>query len=280
MNVSGGVCDKYVNCSTCSNYKPNIFKYDTFQRGTYIPKEKCVQNMIYFILEGEVWVNSMEHPDTILRKGQFILQPVGSSIEYRVHTPTECIKYYFDRIQYVCIERNGKDLLLQSRNAACPVVMECSSSMEAYLQGMKLYLKDDLMCSDFLQAKRSELFYLLTCYYPIKEMVDFYASVYSFSRKFEYFVISNYLKVRDVEDLAELGGYSVSTFRRMFRETFEEPPHQWIVKKKCEDIYKDLKSSDLPIKKISTKYGFDSLANFSHFCRNNLGKSPRAVRME
>ena len=33
---------------------------------------------------------------------------------------------------------------------------------------MKLYLNDDLRCSGLMQAKRSEMVYLLNCYYPIK----------------------------------------------------------------------------------------------------------------
>ncbi|MCD7937097.1 MAG: helix-turn-helix domain-containing protein [Tannerellaceae bacterium] len=52
------------------------------------------------------------------------------------------------------------------------------------------------------------------------------------------------------------------------------------MRQKCQDIQQDLLSSDLSIKDISHKYGFESLANFSHFCRTNFGKSPRALRAE
>lgn len=38
---------------------------------------------------------------------------------------------------------------------------------------MKLYLNDDLRCSGLMQAKRSEMVYLLNCYYPIKELAAF-----------------------------------------------------------------------------------------------------------
>ena len=34
----------------------------------------------------------------------------------------------------------------------------------------------------------------------------------------------------------------------------------------------------MSISEISYKYGFESLSNFSHFCRTNFGMSPRALR--
>ena len=60
-----------------------------------------------------------------------------------------------------------------------------------------------------MQAKRSEMVYLLNCYYPIKELAAFYAPIYRYSHSFQYFVMQNYQKAKDVETFAQLGGYSV-----------------------------------------------------------------------
>ena len=56
-----------------------------------------------------------------------------------------------------------------------------------------------------MQAKRSEMVYLLNCYYPIKELAAFYAPVYRYSHSFQYFVMQNYQKAKDVETFAQLG---------------------------------------------------------------------------
>lgn len=280
MCISGETCTKYVDCSNCENYQKHIFKLRSFPRGVFIPREKCSQNIVYFILKGEVWVNSNEHPDTIIREGEFLLQPVGSEVEFRVHTPTECMIYLFDRVQNVCEKRYQGTMTYITRSETFPSVLKVCPPMQAFLQGMQKYLKDDLLCSGFLQAKRPELFYLLNCYYSIHEIADFYAPVYNYTRSFQFFVINNYHKVKDVEDFAQLGGYSIPTFRRIFKDTFDEPVYKWLMRHKCQDIQQDLLSSDLSIKDISHKYGFESLTNFSHFCRTNFGKSPRALRSE
>ena len=240
-------CTKYTDCSSCSFYQRDIFKYRLYPKGYVIPQTRCMQNMVFFLVKGEIWLNSEEHPDTTFRGGQFVLQPIGSKVECKVLDYTECIIYLFEPIQL-------------------------------FIEGMKLYLNDDLRCSGLMQAKRSEMVYLLNCYYPIKELAAFYAPIYRYSHSFQYFVMQNYQKAKDVETFAQLGGYSVPTFRRIFKDTFGEPAYQWMLKRKCQDIHNDLIMTELSISEICYKYGFESLSNFSHFCRANFGQSPRSVR--
>ena len=131
---------------------------------------------------------------------------------------------------------------------------------------------------DYDGEKWTELVYLLNCYYTLKELAAFYSPIYRYSKSFRYFVMQNYMKAKDVEAFAQMGGYSTPTFRRLFKETFGEPAYQWMLKKKCEDIQNDLTTTEMSISEISYKYGFESLSNFSHFCRTNFGMSPRALR--
>lgn len=273
-------CNKYTDCASCEQFRKDIFKYRSFPRGMFLPRERCSQNIIYFMLKGEVWANSNEHPDTILREGDFILQPVGSHIEFRIHTPTESILFLFDRLQNVCDSRFQSGLGFMENTHPAAIVMNACSPVRFFLEGMKMTLNDDLLCSGYLHSKQAELFYILNCYYTLNELSAFYSPIHNHTMSFRYFIMNNYHKVKDVEAFAQLGGYSVPTFRRMFKETFDEPAYQWMLKQKKQDIFNDITSTSLSITDISAKYGFESLANFSHFCRTNFGKSPRALRTE
>ena len=62
--MSDFICQKYTDCSSCSHYQKQIFKYRSFPKGMMIPKERCSQNTIYFLISGSVRVTSDEHPDT------------------------------------------------------------------------------------------------------------------------------------------------------------------------------------------------------------------------
>ncbi|MDR0994667.1 MAG: helix-turn-helix transcriptional regulator [Tannerella sp.] len=274
-----GRCQKYTDCVLCEHYRKDVFKYRTFPRGKFIPQTRCSRNTIYFILSGETWVNSSEYPDTIVREGHFLLQPLGSVVEFRIHTPLEAILFMFDHVQNVCVAHFSQvQPPLEGRQQSTSIVLETVTPLQMFLQGMRYALNDTLLCHGYLEAKQVELFYLLNCYYSIKELNDFFASVYDQGKGFRSFVMSHYLQVKDVDAFAKLGGYSLTTFRRLFKETFDEPVYQWLLKQKCRDIYKELSTTDKSITEISRQYGFGSLANFSHFCKANFGKSPRALR--
>lgn len=271
---------KFTDCSSCAEYRKQIFKYRSYPKGFILPQERCLQNTLYFLLKGTVQVNSDEHPDTIFSEGQFILQPIGSRVEFKILETTECILYLFERPINICNERFSKGESLAEHLSNVPIVMDMCPPLKYFVEGIRMYLNDDLLCSNFLQAKRTELVYLLNCYYTLKDLAAFYAPIYRYSKSFRYFVMQNYMKAKDVEAFAQMGGYSTPTFRRLFKETFGEPVYQWMLKKKCEDIQIDLTTTELSISEICYKYGFESLSNFSHFCRTNFGKAPRLIRAE
>lgn len=273
-------CQKYTDCASCQHYQKQLFKYRSYPKGMFVPKERCSQNTIYFLVNGKVEANSEEHPNTILVDGQFILQPIGSRVEFRILEATECILYLFEQPQKICQDRFNKGVEIAAESVIAPITMEMCFPLRLFVNGLKMYLENELLCMEFLEAKQTELSFLLNCYYPLKDLAAFYAPIYRYSRTFSYFVMQNYMKAKDVEAFAQMGGYSTSTFRRIFKETFGEPAYQWMLKKKSQDILNELTTTDLSISEICYKNGFESLANFSHFCKTNFGKSPRSLRSE
>lgn len=273
-------CQKYTDCASCPHGQKQMFKYRTYPKGVILPKERCSQNTIYFLISGEVLVKSLEYPDVVLQSGQFIMQPIGSRVEFHVLQSMEGILFQFEVPQNICDERFRKAKEMQVEEPTGSVVMTMCPPLVQYIEGLKMYLNHELICAEFLAAKRTELYFLFNCYYPLKEIATFYAPIYRYSKTFRYFVMQNHLKVKDVESFAQLGGYSTPTFRRLFKETFNEPAYQWMVKKRCEEIHNDLITTEMSISEICYKYNFESLSNFSHFCRTNFGKSPRALRID
>jgi len=90
--------------------------------------------------------------------------------------------------------------------------------------------------------------------------------------------MQNYTKVKNVEEFAHLGGYTTTTFRRLFRNFYGIPVYEWILEKKREGILEDLQHSKLRITEICNRYGFDSLSHLAHFCKDSFGDTPRALR--
>ncbi len=269
---------KITNCATCDDYNREIFKYRSHTKGTFIPEERTKKHTIFFIIEGLVEVKSEEYPNVILHKGDFILQPNGSKASFRMLENSACIMYMFDQPLKVCKERYEKGLAITAQIEPQSIVLEACSPLLHFLEGIRLYLNEDMRCSSLMKAKRTELVHLICSYYTLKDLAIFYSTLYQYSNSFKYFVLHNYKKAKDVEEFAHMSGYSLQTFRRLFKETFKESPYQWMLSKKSIDIMTDLIETNLPITEICKRYNFESLSNFSHFCSTNFGNSPRDIR--
>lgn len=80
------------------------------------------------------------------------------------------------------------------------------------------YLDEQMPCGAFIDLKCQELMYLIICYYPIPQLSKFFYPISSYTESFQYFVMQNYEKVKNVEEFAHLGGYTTTTFQPFIQE--------------------------------------------------------------
>lgn len=89
-------CNRQTDCAQCPKATEGILVHRKFPKGQHFPPDKCTQNCILFILQGELLVNSEEYPGTTLREGQFILQSIGSKLELLALTDVNYVVYWFN----------------------------------------------------------------------------------------------------------------------------------------------------------------------------------------
>lgn len=275
--MEGKTCNIQTDCAHCPKAGDSTILYYSLSKGHHYPTSKCTQNCIIFLLKGDLLINSMEYAGTTLRQKEFFLQAIGSKLEMLALSDCECVIYRFKEPVFVCYERYKKII----RQAQPPLVYSPLKSVPAlthFLEGIILLSKNGMNCQEFALLKQKELNYILNCYYSEHDLSSLFYPISSYTNSFQHFVTQNYANVKTVEELAHLGGYSLTTFRRMFRNMFNEPAYEWMLKKKRESIIKDLEQTNLTISAISHKYGFDTLSHFSNFCKNCFGSSPRELR--
>lgn len=98
-------CGVTMNCLECPKAVTNSIVHASHPRGFHKPAQKCEENIIIFLLKGEVLVNSQEYAGTTLRAGEFILQAIGSKLELLVMEDAECVCYSFNKPEFFCEER-------------------------------------------------------------------------------------------------------------------------------------------------------------------------------
>jgi transcriptional regulator GlxA family with amidase domain len=82
----------------------------------------------------------------------------------------------------------------------------------------------------------------------------------------------------DVEALAKSVHLSRAHFIRSFRETFGEPPHRYLQRRRIERAMAMLRETDRPVTQICFDVGFASLGTFGRTFREIVGQTPTAYR--
>ena len=81
-----------------------------------------------------------------------------------------------------------------------------------------------------------------------------------------------------LEQIAQQACLSEFHFQRLFRQTFERTPHQYMTGRRLERARELLLYTDLSISEICMLIGFQSLGSFSTLFSRQTGMSPSAYR--
>jgi len=92
------------------------------------------------------------------------------------------------------------------------------------------------------------------------------------------YIDSNISGKLNLDEVASAACLSQFHFLRIFKSTFNETPHKYIVSRKLEKAYFLLKTSTLNFKEICFSVGFDSASSFGRLFKNRFGMSPMLLK--
>lgn len=267
------------HCMHCSCKTDSVLELIHYKRGEHLSVRKCTQNVILFMMKGEILFNSQEYPGTTLRQGDCILQPINSKIELLALTDAEYIVYHFTEFKLLCEERYKKIISMsQAPNTYSPLTILPPLNHALLSAYPLLQLKETCHCTPYIELKIREITFLLINLYSEQQLSLFFYPISTYTETFQYFVMQNYMQVKNVEEFARLGGYNVNTFRRLFRNVYGAPVYEWVLNMRRMNILEDLATTRDRIGTIGMRYGFDSLSHFAHFCKDSFDDTPRSLR--
>lgn len=82
----------------------------------------------------------------------------------------------------------------------------------------------------------------------------------------------------DLEQIARQASFSRYHFLRLFRTTFDQTPHQYLVRRRIERAKALLVAGDLSITEVCFAVGFQSLGSFSALFHRCAGYPPTEYR--
>lgn len=274
----------YLNEHTsCHYYDKHVtfgFQYYKLESGEKTLNEKPQNNYILFVLQGHVKLFCNEFAME-LRSSEMVFIHRNSNFRFETFEPTQIVLAVFDSVTHLCVKMSLTELVDYKKKVAYEIKpFEIREKLRIFLYPLASFLKDGANCRQLHEIKLQELFWILRAYYLKEEMASFLYTIIGTSQDFRDKVLSNYRRVNSVQDLAQLCGMSLVTFKRQFIDEFHTNPHQWLQKRLTGLVRYKLADPDLSLKQITEELNFSSLPHFVRFCKKNLGQTPGEIRKQ
>lgn len=160
--------------------------------------------------------------------------------------------------------------------------MSHSTFIEHYIQNLLPYFEDpSLMDSNLAELKIKELILLLLKTENQSSVLEFFSELFASPKKHEFKTVveNNIFNDLTIEQLAFLSNKSVSSFKRTFKEIFNNTPATYIREQRIEKAKQLLLGSQQRISDIAFDCGFNELSSFSHTFHKVCGVSPKEFRL-
>jgi len=261
---------------TTKVFEKVIFK-PPFKPAANFEQEAC---FIYSLTGEGILYGGLEHSaiaskESVLMKcGAFVnnwksAKETGRCEIIAIHVTPEVLHFIYDN--------NTPEFLRSSNSAKHRIFTKIPQKViiDEYIKGLLFYFENpQLINDDLIVLKLKELILLLhQIDYPgIRELLN---SLFDpVVLNFKAVIQAQLLQELEIKDYANLTHMSLSTFKRRFKEIFNDTPAHYINNKRLEKAAELLEFTDKRITDICFECGFSSLSTFSKSFSKKYQVSP------
>ena len=270
--------------ATCHSYtvEPEAgFSLIKLKEGEKMVVERSDFNSLLFLTSGNFEINSEERNDYVVREGHFVFCFRAFHYDITALSDVEIIKAHFitagatcDMIPFNSIVGKIKKISYKFTQVAM------NEPMNLLLQSIRVYLDNSMRCNHLHLAKIQEMFIIFKFFYTPQIQLRTFYNLFDRNQSFVSLVRNNAPRVKTVEELADICGFSVQHFNNMFKQEFGDTPYSWMQKQRIQEIERLLTDTNVPLKSIIKMYSFTNHGHFALFCRKYLHKTPLKIRKE
>lgn len=256
------------------------FEQKSFPTGTTVHNNDANINYLIYCQSGHARISSTLFHDEILCEGEIMFVPCQYECTGTALSDVTLLVHEFNNtvccsekciLSYLYIHRH-----IDSKIYCCKLT--APSSLQTLMSGVSSYIDDKKHDLRIWHLKHKELIWLFTSYFSPEELRPFFHPMTDEQVPFKSLVLTHYRKANYTEELAELYGYGVHTFRRLFKKEFGESVYQWLIQRRAEHIKYRLSMPYVPFVDIIDEFNFSSSAHFTTFCKQYLGDTPSNLR--
>ena len=256
-----------------------------------IAKENSVKlqprtHEVVFIREGRIRLIPCDLPEFEGTKGQILFLP--SAGHYSLYTPsgTTLVVFRIEGTTQLCDSFSMEQLYKTQTKATdshIPQtrgfgVLEIHTRIWNFLDEITERLADGIKDNIYFDLKIREFFFLLGAYYTTQEVAGFLYLILSDDTAFSEYVRLYRHKFRNVEEMADSMHMTPRQFSARFKKAFNRTPYKWMKEGKAKLIRQQLTNTQKSVKQIALENGFSDMAQFTKFCKKELGKTPTQLK--
>lgn len=151
-----------------------------------------------------------------------------------------------------------------------------SSVIDQYIESLEFYFQHPgIVTDELLQLKLKELIILLMQTEKADTISDLLTGLFSPKTTTIREIVETHLYSNlNIEELAALCHMSLSSFKRDFKNIYNQSPAAWLRNKRLEKARELLLLKDASVSDVAWRVGFRDLAHFSKSYRQQFGQNP------
>ena len=237
----------------------------------HVKRENYGCYLLIYVCEGELYVRS-ESKTATAKAGQIVFLDCHTPHEYRTLNHCEFVWTHIDGANTAdfygqCLQKMGSFVFgnpradsLREQLFAIVYAYRNNQTVNEWQQSLKLYSVLVTVLSGMDPGREETLFYSETTNHAIK------------------YIMQNYPEPISLSDLAREVNMSPYHFSRKFKRECGYSPHEYLIITRINRAMYLLKTTDLPIKTISSEVGYEYVTTFSALFMNRIGLSPSDFR--
>lgn len=268
-----------ISCPYYSSEFEVLPNYFVMEEGECMEWNDRKANYLIFVLSGAITIRFNRCADCPVEGNELFFLAKHTDYEWRASARAVLLMVGYDGIGFPCTDGKSGQLC---KAGECRRFggrgMVIKKEVGVILEQLVHYLESRLNCHHIFLLKQRELYLMFKHYYSMEEIVQiFYFSLGS-DPSFTDRVLDNYPKVKTAKELADLLGYSVKTFEKLFKANFNETPYKWMQERRTAQIRQKLMNRNIPLKQIMYEFNFATSSHFNFYCRRYLGATPMRIR--
>lgn len=263
---------------SCQNYMATVktgFKHIEFAENAEFGENNANKNYLLFFLKGDFTINCNQFHNRIFHAGDMILIPRSAHFKGVAKGKASIVSMFFDSPEWYCDKLVFHSLSIFCNNEKYEFEpIKIRYPLTAFLELLSYCIKNTMNCSHLHDLMQREFFFLLRGFYKKQEIAMLFYPIIGKEMDFKDFVMRNYTKVSNIEQLISLSNLGRSRFFTKFNEAFGMTAKQWMLKQKNQQILEKMTEPGIYIKDVVEELGFDSQVYFSRYCKHHFGCTP------